>query len=271
MTLELRLRRTRGLVAACVLIVGCAPPRPSVGGKPVAPSTQASYWTPPSGEIPTARSATPASANLQSLTLADVVDLSLKNNPATRLSWSQALAAADEYGAVRGALLPSVSVDYTASKSLALAGPFRPAGERTQYGPGISLSYMLLDFGGRAGRIDVARKTAVAASLTHDVVIQNTILLTESAVFTYLGTRALRDAQRTVVEEAKTNLAAAQDRHEVGLATIADVLQAQTALSQATLALESLDGSLDVARASVAVSVGLPAASNVDIPDVPAT
>src|ERR1041385_4821134 len=110
MTLELRLRRTRGLVAACVLIVGCAPPRPSVGGKPVAPSTQASYWTPPAGEIPPPRSATPPTpVDLQPLTLADVVDLSLKNNPATRLSWSQALAAADEYGAVRGALLPSVS------------------------------------------------------------------------------------------------------------------------------------------------------------------
>ena len=209
--------------------------------------------------------------NLARLSLADVVDLSLRNNPATRISWAQALTAADEYGAARGALFPSLTADASATRSLSLSTPTRPAGERTQYGPSLGLSYLVFDFGGRSGRIDVARKTAVAASLTHNVVVQNTILATESAVFNHLGTRALRDAQQAVVQEATTNLAAAQDRHEVGLATIADVLQAKTAQSQAQLALETLDGALDVSRGAVAVAMGLPATTPFDVPDVVAS
>jgi outer membrane protein TolC len=260
---------------AAALLVACAPNRPSIGGRPVAPLTPDSYWTAPPGEIAAlpavTRAASPAPMpNLARLSLADVVDLSLRNNPATRISWAQALSAADEYGAVRGALFPSVTADVSASRSLALSTP-TPAGARSQYGPSLSLSYLVFDFGGRGGRIDVARKTAVATSLTHNVVVQNTILATESAVFNHLGTKALRDAQQVVVQEATTDLAAAQDRHEVGLATIADVLQAKTALSQAQLTLETIDGALDVSRGAVAVAMGLPATTPFDVPDVVAT
>jgi len=51
----------------------------------------------------------------------------------------------------------------------------------------------------------------------------------------------------------------------VGLATIADVLQAKTALSQAQLALESTQGQLQTARGALALSMGLPANIPYDI------
>jgi outer membrane protein TolC len=57
----------------------------------------------------------------------------------------------------------------------------------------------------------------------------------------------------------------------VGLATIADVLQARTALSQAQLTLETLDGQLDVSRGAVAVAMGLPATTPFDVPNVVAS
>jgi outer membrane protein TolC len=57
----------------------------------------------------------------------------------------------------------------------------------------------------------------------------------------------------------------------VGLATIADVLQAQTARSQAELQLETLEGALQVARGTLAVAMGVPANSPYDIPEVPAS
>ncbi len=59
-------------------------------------------------------------------------------------------------------------------------------------------------------------------------------------------------------------------RHNVGLATIGDVLQARTARSQAVLNLESLEGQLHVARGALAVTMGLPANMPFEVPDVPA-
>ena len=206
--------------------------------------------------------------DLSTLTMARVVDLALQNNPVTRQSWASALAAADEYGASRGELLPSVSAGISASRALTVGSATRPSEERMQFGPTATLSYLLLDFGGRSGRIDFAKRAALATSLTHNVTVQNTILATESAVYQYLGTRALREAQQAAVKEAEANLTAAQQRHEVGLATIADELQAMTALAQAQLDLETVDGQLSVTRSAVAVAMGLPATTEFDIPAI---
>jgi outer membrane protein TolC len=193
------------LLASPVAIAACATHPPAVDGHALVPPTPATYAVSPA-PVRAARPATVPLPDLNALTMARVVDLALQNNPITRQSWAQALAAADDYGASRGELLPSVSAGVTASRALTLGSATRPGEERTLYGPTASLSYLVLDFGGRSGRIDFARRAALATSLTHNVTLQNTILATESAVYEYLGTRALRDAQQAAVKEAEANL-----------------------------------------------------------------
>jgi outer membrane protein TolC len=254
-------------VFAC-LVIGCAHNPPKVEGTSIVPSTPASYAVVPRSEVPQGSGRPAAIPDLDSLTLARVVDLALQNNPATRASWASAVAAADDYGASRGELVPTITAGVSAVNSLPLSTGATAQRGRTNFGPSATLSYLVLDFGGRSGRIDLSKRTALATSLTHNVTIQNTILGTESAVYGYLGTRALRDAQQAAVKEAEANLTAARDRHEVGLATVADELQAQTALAQAQLDLETIDGQLAVTRSAVAVSMGLPATTPFDIPYV---
>jgi outer membrane protein TolC len=208
---------------------------------------------------------------VRQLTLPEVVDLALRNSPATRLSWTQARAAADAYGSTEGRLYPTLSAGLSVNHSLSLATPGRPPIERSQYGPSLTLAYTVLDFGGRSGSIDVTRQTAMALDLSHNATVENTILQVEAAAFGYLSTRAQLAGQRSAVELATAALDAASERHRVGLATIADVLQAQTARSQAQLDLETLEGGLQVARGSLAVAMGVPANSPFDIPEVPAT
>jgi outer membrane protein len=265
----------------CLAALGaCVSAPPRIEGVPAAPPQPNSYWTPPPSVTtplaarapaaavrPDAAAAPPAPEALRQLTLADAVDIALRNNPATRLSWTQARAAADLYGASRGALVPELTGSATVTRSKSVAVPGRLTGERTQYGPSVNLSYLVLDFGGRSGAIAAARQTAIAANLAHNTTVQNTVLQVETSVFSYLATRALRDAQRTALDEAAANLAAANDRHDVGLATIADVLQARTAHSQAELDLETLEGQLSVTRGALAVSMGLPANTTVDLPE----
>jgi outer membrane protein TolC len=205
------------------------------------------------------------------VTLADIVDVALRNSPATRLSYSQARAAADVYGSSERSLFPSLTAGVTAVRSLSVAAQGRAPVERTTYTPSLSLSYTVLDFGGRSGAIDVARQTAIAADLTHNATVQNTVLQVEAAAFGFLSTRAQRDAQKSALELATKALDAAEERHRVGLATIADVLQARTARSQAELQLQSLEGALQVTRGSLAVAMGLPANATFDVPAMPAS
>lgn len=273
------MRRRLSAALAALALAACVSGPPGIEGVAGAPPAPNAYWTPPrSVTAPpppaptTAAAAAPVMSDsaLRQLSLADAVDVALRTNPVTRISWAQARAAADLYGASRGSLLPTLSASGTVTRSRSIAVPGRLAGERTQYGPSLNLSYLVFDFGGRGAAIESARQIAIAAGLAHNAAVQNTVLQVETAAFSYLATRALRDAQRAALQEATANLAAANDRHDVGLATIADVLQARTARSQVQLDLETLDGQLNVTRGALAVAMGLPANTTLDLPDEPA-
>ncbi|MEO7083303.1 MAG: TolC family protein [Gemmatimonadaceae bacterium] len=267
------------LAVLFVAAAGCVHGPPAIEGTAPVPASSSSVWRPTASVVSSGArdqvlspgAALPPAANIGRLTLSGVVDLALRNSPATRFSYTQALAAADVYGSTEGRVFPTITAGVAANRALALSTPGRAAVERMQYGPSVSLTYTVLDFGGRSGSVDVARQTAIAADLTHNATVQNTILQVEGAAFSYLSTRSQRDAQQIAVQLATSALDAANERHRVGLATIADVLQAQTARSAAELQLETLEGGVQITRGSLAAAMGFPANTPVDIPDVPAS
>lgn len=149
-------------------------------------------------------------------------------------------------------------MDGAASSSRVIsANPARLPGERKTETATASLSYLLFDFGGRSGSYAAAREALFAADFTHNAVLQNVALSAELAAFQYQSAYGLRDAGLAAVRTAMENLAAAERRHDVGLATIGDVLQARTALAQAQLAEQAAEGNTQLARASLAEVIGV--------------
>jgi outer membrane protein TolC len=211
--------------AAAVLVAGCVG-TPAVSGVRGASPSPDVPWTPPSGAAATlaaadtaARPAVPADLGerIRRLTLAEIVELGLRNNPTTRLAWANAQSAAAAFGAERGARLPTVDGDVSAVRLKTAASQGRTAVEQSVLTPSVTLSYLLFDFGGRGGRIEGARQRLLAAGFTHNAAIQDVVLQIQVTYFQYLATRALLEAQRTTLPEAETNLAAAPDhRHKPG-------------------------------------------------------
>jgi outer membrane protein len=276
-----------GSLAALALCFGCAHNPPKVDGVRGASPSPATPWIPPPRHAGATQRTGPAvpveqmQAKLDHLTLAEVVDITLQNNPATRAAWADAKAAAAGYGSAKGAYYPTVSVDGTLSRSNGSSVQGN-SGSRasdasssytTVYGPTVSLSYLLLDFGGRAGDVEESKQALLAADWTHNAVLQNRVLTVEVAFYNYAGAKAILDANRASLAEADSSLMAAQERHEVGLATIADVLQAKTAYSQVKLDVQTTEGQVRTTRGALAVSMGYPANVPFDIevhaPDIP--
>ena len=255
------------LLAGCILLAGCVG-TPRVSGVPAASPAPQVPWTPPPEalhEITTADTSAVAAVpadlaqRIRRLTLAEIVDIGLRNNANTRLAWANAQAAAAAYGSQRGARLPTVDGDVTAARIKTVASQGRTAVEQSVLTPSVTLSYLVFDFGGRGGRIEGARQQLLAAGFTHNASIQDVVLQIQVAYFQYLANRSLLLAQRTTLAEAQANLAAAEERRRVGLATIADVLQARTAASQAQLDLQAIEGNLQTTRGALALALGLPA------------
>jgi len=262
---------TLALIALAALLLGCFGNPPGVAGVAGTAPAPNVFWTPPpQRDAQSAPAPLPAlppelAARVQQLKLTDVIDIALRNNTATRASWAQARAAAASYGAAKGQWWPTLSIDATASTLKRAPTGFSSVAGQQFYGPTLNLSWLLLDFGGRTGSIGEAREALLAADWTHNAMVQNVVLAVQQAYFEYMGTKALLAAQQTTLKEAQANLEAANQRHQVGLATIADALQAKTALSQAQLALESTEGQLQTTRGALALSMGLPANLPYDI------
>src|SRR5207302_1286629 len=207
-------------------------------GTPVSPSAT---WTPPANAIPpTVPPPTdlvlPAGAPLE---LAQIIDLALSNNPATRTTWLEARLAEANLGSVRSSYLPAVDLDASLARAHTSTGT-----ATTLSGPTLSLDYLLFDFGGRNAAAEAARQTLIASGFTHNQTIQDLILDVEQAYYDYLDAKALLTAQEATIKERQTSLDSADARHSAGVATIADVLQARTALSQAKLTYETIGGNL---------------------------
>jgi len=283
MPLLVDLRPRRRLAAVACLIPACAaacvsaPPR-RTGRAPSAPAEPSAEWTPPAAAgapftprerrlaMREAEIAPETAERMGSLTLADVLDVALGNSPVTRTSWAQARAAAATVGSARGQYVPEVNLNVVGGPSRVVsANPARVPPERRTVTPLLSLQYLLVDFGARGGSNAAAREALYAADLTHNATLQNVVLEAEQAYFSYQAGRGLVDAARGAVETAQANLAAAERRHEVGLATIADVLQTRTALAQAELALQDADGNVQAARAQLALAMGLDANASFEV------
>jgi outer membrane protein len=249
------------LGAACAL---ADTPTPAGPGRVVA-------LTPPAAPAPESVVEVPAALLRPgaTLTLAQVVDLALANSPLTRASYRRARSEAANLGSKRGAYFPTVDASAGAMRAQQPTSDLRGDVASTTYGPGLSLSYLLLDFGGRGGQIEEARQSLLAADWSHNALIHDVSLGVQEAYFQYEAAKALLAAARTSLKRAETSLDAANVRHDAGVATIADVLQARTALAQAQLDVDGLEGQVLALRGSLVTAMGLPANLPLDIGDLP--
>lgn len=190
------------------------------------------------------------------LTLLELSDLALRNHPSTRAAWADVRASEAAETIARAAYWPTLTATYSATRSKQIANEGREIPRQTRYGPSASLSWMLLDFGARAGAVDQSAAEVLAAQLTRDQTLQDLLLAVESAYYARIGAEAVEDASRRSLEEARANAEAARARHEAGVATIADVYQAEAAFASATLAAQQAEGARLIASGDLAVAAG---------------
>lgn len=268
--------KLRSVTLIALVAMGCrsltAPPavRNDAG---IAPSA-AEAWQPPADAVPpiTPRAETPLPPGITAdtpITLAQIVDIALTNNPSTRAAWLNARAAQAALGSAESLYFPEIDLSAALTRTQNASQGSRTVFRQTTLAPSLSLSYLLFDFGGREAAVAQARQTLIAADYLHNQSIQDVVLRTEEAYYSYLQSKALLAAQIATLKERQTELDAANARHDTGVATIADVLQAKTAFSQAELTRESIAGGLRTIEGALATAMGLPASTRFNIGELP--
>ena len=186
--------------------------------------------------------------------LLEVVNLALCNNPQTREVWASARVQAAQVGVSKASYLPGASLSVSGNRT-------SPGTGQRSYG--LTLSYLLYDFGTRAAGVESAQQLLAAANATQDSTVQAVFLQAVQSFYQTQATQAALDAALESERAAKESFAAAEARYRSGSATPADKLQAQTAYSQATLNSITASGSSNNAKGTLANMLGLDANRNV--------
>jgi outer membrane protein len=206
----------------------------------------------------TAPDVAPQPATSAPLTLAELTEYALRNNPRTRQAWFAARAAAAGVGVEQADLLPQITGTYSLTRIRPVSGTTGVTSPpQTRYGPTVSLSYILFDFA-RGQQIEAAEFRLLAANLNQNRVLQDVLFQVEQAYYRLLGLDLLVRVNDITLQNVRTVLDAAQRRRESGLATAADVYRAETQVAQAEVNLTRSRGELEKARGQLAAAVGLP-------------
>ncbi|WP_020203101.1 TolC family protein [Cupriavidus sp. WS] len=195
------------------------------------------------------------------LTLSQAVDLALCHNPRVQSAWAAIKVQAAQLGEARSAYLPTVTVGVSELRqktrypdSRVLADTERKS--RTQYA---TLTWRLLDCGGRGANRRSAGALLDAALASHDAVLQETLSNVIGAYFDAQTAKANREAKEKGMALAQQTWETARKREARGAGAQSDTLQAKMALAKAELESGRALGGYERALAVLGVALGLPA------------
>lgn len=193
------------------------------------------------------------------LTLADVAEAALCNNPQTREAYASARIQAAQVGIAKSAYLPSVNDNVSGNLNVAHPELTTRSNPYSNLSNNIVASYLLYDFGNRDANLENARQLLQAASATQSSIVQNVLLSAIQAYYQVQANIAAVDAARESERASEESFKAAEARYKAGVATPADKLQAQTLYAQNSLTRIASEGNLKTAYGLLANVMGLAA------------
>ncbi len=208
------------------------------------------------------------------LSLAEILDIALRNNPATKLTWAKARAAAAYYGRSQSPNFPVLSGNFTYERSKITYPPEFGTPRFVQYlsdwGPELALTYTLLDFGQTRAATEAARQALLYADFTHNRQIQTTLQRVTSDYYNYLSQRELLKSQEADLCTAETTFTAVEHELNAGVKDKSDKLQAQTQLLQTKIQLVNQRQTVINAKARLLTDMGVNANQSIHIELLPA-
>lgn len=193
------------------------------------------------------------------LSLSEVIDLALCHNPQLQATWAGIKVQAAQLGEARAAYLPTlnIGVNRLNQKTRYPEAQSQANTERTSDAQFASLTWRLLDFGGRAANHRAADAQLAAALASHDAALQRTMANVIGLYFDAQSARASVQAKAQNEALARQTLQTALKRESRGAGAQSDTLQARTSLAKGELEHARAVGTYEKSLAALGVAAGL--------------
>jgi outer membrane protein len=160
------------------------------------------------------------------------------------------------------------SLGRNSAASCALVGEYFHRQTIGLFEPTLHVDYLVFDFGGRSGAIDVAKANLLIANLEFNNTHRSLSSRSLPPTFACSMPRDSARLRRSSLKNAQAIEDDAQSRLDNGLATKPDVLEASAARAQADYDLQAAIGAEDIAQGDLATSMGLPAETKFQVQDI---
>lgn len=267
-------------------------------GKPWEPESNEWYCPRPEKRSPVSSLVVPTLND--EFDIAGLLNIALSNHPQTKLAWAQARAQAFAVGAAESAYYPTLvgsqSLVFTDFTTGALTGSgssgtnpgtgtittldgntiprsdtagARTAGFTTSIVTQLSLSYLILDFGGRDATVQATKYALQSLDWTQNRVIQQVIYNVIQSYYNYVDAKELLQAKKDDLKNAQTNLDSAQALYKSGIVRKLDLLQAEANVQNGLLNVVNAESQLKINLGVLAVALGIPPSTEFEAMDLP--
>ncbi|MEB0229078.1 TolC family protein [Pseudomonas sp. 10S4] len=195
------------------------------------------------------------------LTLLDIVSSALCHNPKTRDAWANVKVQAAQVGVSEAAYLPTLNGTMQAAKDNSnsrgtAADPFDVQSSSRYQSAGLTLTWLLYDFGARSAGVHYAKSKLASALAGQDSALQTVFANTVKDYYAAFVAQKNMQATRDIEADAKRVLDAATVRVQHGVAAVSDQLQAQTSYFQATFNRHKAEGDWLSSLGLMAIDMG---------------
>ncbi|TFB32426.1 TolC family protein [Pseudomonas sp. F01002] len=195
----------------------------------------------------------------ESLSIDEALELALCANPKLSQARVNIEIQKHKLSAAKSAYLPSLYLNSEALKDVAASN------EKALWDSSLNLSWLLLDFGGRHGSVEENRSLLLSAVLAQDSETLSLVSDVSRDYFSVAAARGVIDSSLDNESAAKESFLAAQAKYIAGVGARADLLQAQTAHSEAILDRVRAQGNYQKAVAQLAYTLGVDQGSKIVI------
>jgi outer membrane protein TolC len=199
------------------------------------------------------------------LTLSELVEIALSNNPDTKNSWWKVKRATSCVDLAKAAYFPKLDLQLGATHGKEYEFINGPNKTFTQTNADLTLSMILFDFGERSSDVDARKSALKAACWEQDFTIQKVMIDTLELAYKVLHAQETLKAAEITRDDAQKMLHYAEDLEKAGFAPISDVYTSRATFSEVQMELAECKSELDIYKGMLACQLGYSADTNMSL------
>ncbi|MBS0615690.1 MAG: TolC family protein [Verrucomicrobia bacterium] len=206
-----------------------------------------------------------ASLAADPLSLAQLIDIGLKNNPETTKSWSAVKRAQAQIGVAQSDYYPAIGVQGKLTHGRDVKFVNGPEVVFTNYGADLALSYVLFDFGERKAGVAATRDALSAAKWSSDFAIQKVMFQVSESYYEYLSAQEQLKTKKSSLQDAEGVRDAAEDLFKAGLKSERDQAVSRATVAELQMDLAGARAASEIAYGKLLMALGLPMSEKIEV------